>query len=85
MNLEAHAPPSKGATSRIGRGSLPSPDQCLQGRECYIDSIYVTIGACIVALLLSIWAGWKDHRRLEVSPSKGLGSNDEIAWGEAED
>jgi hypothetical protein len=36
--------------------------QCLVGRECYVESLYLTIGGCCVALLLSVWAGWRDKK-----------------------
>ena len=30
----------------------------------------MTIGACTVALMISIWAGWKDQRRSQVREVK---------------
>ncbi|KAF8890415.1 major facilitator superfamily domain-containing protein [Infundibulicybe gibba] len=51
-NLDAHenATPSPQAVS---------PPQCLQGRECYVDSLHLTIAA--------IWAGWRDRRKIALS------------------
>ena len=39
------------------------PPRCLQGRECYVDAIYLTIGTTLFAFLLSLWAGYRDSRR----------------------
>ena len=62
-NLDAHEP----AASPIG--STPpsiSARQCLAGRECYVQSLYLNILACVLALMLSVWAGrrdWSDWQR----------------------
>ena len=34
--------------------------RCLQGRDCYVDAIYLTIGASLLSFFLSIWAGYRD-------------------------
>ncbi|KAI0368451.1 MFS general substrate transporter [Pilatotrama ljubarskyi] len=44
------------------RGGIPGDHHCVQGRECYIDSIKLTIGVCCVALALGVYAGWHDLR-----------------------
>lgn len=67
-NLDAHAPHSASAVSTrlaklASRLGLPSSTQCLEGRECYRDSLKVTIGACCTALLLAMYSGWRDQRR----------------------
>lgn len=36
--------------------------QCLQGRTCYVDSLVLTTAACTLALVLSVYAGWRDYR-----------------------
>lgn len=46
------------------RRDLPSDRQCLKGRVCYMDTLYMTAGACFVALLLSVWAGARDRKKL---------------------
>jgi hypothetical protein len=74
MNLDAHSPPRSNRTSLLP--SAPSENQCLQGRACYIDSLYITIAACFLALFLSIWAGRKDRRK---SSLKGLAPA-EVVW-----
>ncbi|KAJ3998319.1 major facilitator superfamily domain-containing protein [Lentinula boryana] len=40
------------------------PRQCLDGLTCYVDSLHLTIGACVCALALSIWAVWRDRKRI---------------------
>ncbi|KAH7890307.1 major facilitator superfamily domain-containing protein [Phlebopus sp. FC_14] len=42
---------------------MASDRQCLGGRDCYVDSLRVTLVACTVALGLSVWAGIRDSRR----------------------
>ncbi|KAG6852615.1 hypothetical protein C0991_010464 [Blastosporella zonata] len=37
---------------------------CTLGRECYVFAVYLTTGACFVSTLLSLWAGWRDKKRL---------------------
>jgi hypothetical protein len=51
------------STLRTLAKRLEPGGQCLVGRECYVQSLYLTIGGCCVALLLSAWAGWRDRRR----------------------
>ncbi|KAH9007184.1 major facilitator superfamily domain-containing protein [Lactarius hatsudake] len=69
-NLDAHdpttleiSPPTSGAPPSI------SAHQCLTGRECYVQSLYLNIFACMIALALSVWAGRRDwshwKRRLQ--------------------
>ncbi|KAL1939679.1 hypothetical protein VTO73DRAFT_9712 [Trametes versicolor] len=54
-------PPSEGAIH--ARGGLPSAHHCIIGRECYRDSIKLTMVACTIALGLGIYAGWRDTKR----------------------
>lgn len=61
------------ATAIAVRGSLPSTEvRCSRGPECYVNSIYVTIAATILAIGLSIWAGVRDRRKI----SKALRSRE---------
>lgn len=71
-NLDSHASSPTTAESRqsipshtalLVRGGLPSELLCYQGRECYVDSLRMTILACIAAIFLSIYAGWLDRRK----------------------
>ena len=56
-NLDAHEPP-------LEVTAMPSPlianTRCLDGRGCYVQTLYVTIWACVIALGLSFWAGRRD-------------------------
>ncbi|KAI0301892.1 major facilitator superfamily domain-containing protein [Multifurca ochricompacta] len=56
-NLDAHELPAL---------QPASAHQCMAGRECYVRSLYLNLGACMVALGLSVWAGrrdWSDWQR----------------------
>ena len=60
-SLDAHG-------SKITEDLLPSafePPRCLQGRACYVDAISWTIGAAILSLLLSLWAGYRDSVKVK--------------------
>jgi len=74
-NLDAHAPESElrangtlalAANSLANRADLPSSHQCLDGRACYVDTIRLTIAACLLGLALGIYAGWRDRRRQRI-------------------
>ncbi|TFK53323.1 MFS general substrate transporter [Heliocybe sulcata] len=75
-NLDAHAAPedadqSVSPSSRLTRrGGLPSTHQCFDGGECYIASLYMTTVACLLALGLSIWVGWRDRKRSITGPKE---------------
>ena len=40
--------------------------QCLLGLNCYRNTIYITILATFLAILLSIWAGYRDWMKISV-------------------
>ncbi|KAF8812696.1 MFS general substrate transporter [Phlegmacium glaucopus] len=42
---------------------MDSMPNCLEGLDCYVGGIYFTIGTTVLAVLLSIWAGYKDRQR----------------------
>ncbi|KAF5374217.1 hypothetical protein D9758_004666 [Tetrapyrgos nigripes] len=66
----------------------PSQRQCDQGRACYVDTLYLTIGACALTVLLSIWAGWRDHKRIEASliePEADAEDNGRVEVNQTED
>ena len=56
-NLDAHEPP-------LEANAMPSPSianaRCLDGRGCYVQTLYMNIWACMIALGLSFWAGRRD-------------------------
>ncbi|KJA16098.1 hypothetical protein HYPSUDRAFT_47749 [Hypholoma sublateritium FD-334 SS-4] len=61
-NLDAHDP---GTTddALLTRVAASAP-QCLEGIECYVDTIYLTAGATFLSMLLSIWAGYRDRQKI---------------------
>lgn len=76
-NLDAHEPPAEATT-------IPSPliaaTQCLDGRGCYVQTLYVNIWACVIALGLSFWAGRRDwlHWQGRDQPGERM---DTVGWG----
>ncbi|KAI0030402.1 major facilitator superfamily domain-containing protein [Vararia minispora EC-137] len=70
--------------SRLGtRGGLPAGDgpQCFDGRACYVQCLYVTLAACVLATALSVLAGRRDwaHRRSRA------GLREEVLWEDEEE
>lgn len=58
--------PSPSASLKLIHDSDPTTSadlRCIQGLECYVDTIYLTIGVALLSILLSVWAGWRDKRR----------------------
>lgn len=79
--------------SLVRRGGIPDPNsdhQCFQGLECYASSLNITAAACVLALLLSIGATWRDkkvyaQRDLQIAESRrGNGANTPDTRGEQE-
>lgn len=72
-NLDAHSAPGTDITpSRVldfapkllpPNALLPSESQCLDGRNCYLASLYMSTLACCLALALGIWAGWRERQK----------------------
>ncbi|KLO13820.1 MFS general substrate transporter [Schizopora paradoxa] len=81
-NIDNHASPpaTSNSTTLVRKADLPSGQQCFDGRECYVSSLYLTIFACSVALVLSFYAGRKDRDRM---PSDEHGKSD-VIWEEDE-
>ncbi|KAA1479102.1 MFS general substrate transporter [Dentipellis sp. KUC8613] len=61
--IDANSTMSSTATlfARGGVG-FDASHQCLDGRACYVGSLYFTLLATVVALALGVWAGWRDYR-----------------------
>ncbi|KAF8580797.1 MFS general substrate transporter [Ramaria rubella] len=94
-NLDAHVPGSTAnstfATATLSaaglhpRAPIPSPEpghQCLEGRLCYADTLAVTTAACVVALVLSLVAAWRDRRKVR---DKYDSLPQEVIWEEPEE
>ncbi|KAF9068493.1 major facilitator superfamily domain-containing protein [Rhodocollybia butyracea] len=68
-NLDAHAP-STDATYAPSP-AIP-PGQCLDGLSCYVNTLHLTIGACMVAIGLSLWATWRDKKKQAEAEKEGI-------------
>ncbi|KAI0637554.1 MFS general substrate transporter [Trametes polyzona] len=66
------------------RGGIPSAHHCIVGRECYIDSIKMTIAACTIALGLAVYAGWRDFKRQRRHASRAEGLPAVVVWEDEE-
>ena len=66
-NLDAHrsSPPNLSHNPHTPLHVYTAP-QCLQGLNCYRNTIYFTMFATILAILLSIWAGYRDWMKISV-------------------
>src|SRR5712672_1181946 len=56
-NLDAHAPPEEPSPNVL---PTSSERQCLAGRECYVQTLYLNLWACVIVLGLAVWAGRRD-------------------------
>lgn len=68
-NLDSHIPAPSDSQSTA---------QCLIGVECYVASLHLTVGACIVALVLAVWAGLRDRRKLVIVSKVKV--PEEVVW-----
>jgi len=64
-NLDAHddvlkQPPMTPST-------VLSAPQCLSGLSCYVNTIYFTTAANLLAIVLSVWAGYRDRQKIASS------------------
>jgi len=60
-NLDAHSKHSSSPNSE------PVVVQCLQGLDCYVHGLYLTVGATFLSILLCIWAGYREKQRNRIS------------------
>lgn len=73
-NLDAHEthprlPDWKGTVSHH---TVTMPPRCMLGKECYVDTVYVTMVACFVAVLLSFWACLKDRKKIRMAATQAV-------------
>ena len=54
--------------------------QCFEGRECYVSSLYLTILACFVALGISVVSARRDKKRMTVTDVPPLDEDPEVIW-----
>ena len=76
-DLDAHVPLSTELTATNApihpRASAPEPGrQCLEGRACYKNTLAVTALACVVSLILSLVAAWRDRRKAKMMKYESL-------------
>jgi hypothetical protein len=77
-NLDAHEPGA--AQANIA----PAPSrQCLDGRQCYVDTLHITIAACFLAMVLSVWAAWRDRRK--IAAAERTVWRPDVVWEDTED
>ncbi|KIY63648.1 MFS general substrate transporter [Cylindrobasidium torrendii FP15055 ss-10] len=50
-NLDAHQPSAESLVK-----------YCMEGKFCYVESLYLTMGGCATALLLSVYASWRERK-----------------------
>ena len=82
-NLDAHESTGGHVTLDPPLTHVYSAPQCLLGRKCYLDTIYLTMFATFLAILLSIWAGYRDYRdRMKGAMLRktALASRSEVIW-----
>ncbi|CAE6453879.1 unnamed protein product [Rhizoctonia solani] len=61
-NFDNHSQPASFEPVKpVGEGLI-----CLEGRECYVASIYVALGSCCVGLVLSGIATWRSWKRRSI-------------------
>jgi len=75
-NLDAHE--TSPIESMASSTSL-AVGQCTLGRQCYVDALYLTAGACFLAILLSVLAGWRDRQKLAAGLRMSTRRN-EVIW-----
>ena len=87
-DFDAHAETEKATTlmTNIRRAGTGASQLCLQGRECYISTLRLTVAACSLALLLSIYAGYKDQKRMKFEqPDASQVLGQDVIWEEEEE
>ncbi|KAK0492757.1 major facilitator superfamily domain-containing protein [Armillaria luteobubalina] len=63
-NLDAHEPKDTKSEATVMRGDR----QCLEGKACYVDTLYLAIAGCFLALGLSVYACWRDRQKHAYDP-----------------
>jgi hypothetical protein len=79
-NLDAHTPMHSNITVS---DPLPPSAQCLEGQQCYVSSLHITVLACVLALIVSIWVGYRDRRKMTSKDMMRAG--EEVIWEELDE
>ena len=78
-NLDAHrSTPSHDVLLDRPPLHVYSAPQCLLGLNCYRDTLYLTMLATFLAILLSIWAGYRDRQKITMLRKTKLNVNEVI-------
>ena len=77
-NLDARGSPAHDAPIEAPPSiDVYSAPQCLLGLQCYRDTIYLTMITAFIAILLSIWAGYRDWLKIAMLRKTKLASRSE--------
>lgn len=81
-NLDAHEQLVE--SSPTPSRALPSISghRCLAGRECYVQTLYLNVWACMIALCLSVWAGRRDWVDWQARDQR-VDSMNNVEWEDA--
>ena len=77
-NLDAHGSPAHDALLNTPPIEVYSAPQCLLGLDCYLSTIYLTMLMTFFAILLSIWAGYRDRLKIAMLRKMKLASRSEV-------
>ncbi|CAA7269647.1 unnamed protein product [Cyclocybe aegerita] len=80
-NLDAHENAAKHKATPLKPGKVSAPPQCLQGLECYVTTIYLTMAATLLSILLSVLAAYRDKKKIDAAKRKRVASaRAEVFW-----
>ncbi|KAJ3509070.1 hypothetical protein NLJ89_g5413 [Agrocybe chaxingu] len=80
-NLDAHENAAKHKATALKPGKVAVPPQCLQGLECYVTTIYLTVAATFLSILLSVLAAYRDKKKINAAKRKRVASaRAEVFW-----
>ena len=77
-NLDAHSPPVHNTLVNTPPIHVYSAPQCMLGLDCYLDTIHITMLATFLAILLSIWAGYRDRLKIAMLRKAKLAAGLEV-------
>ena len=87
-NLDAHRSspnPSPHSAQTPLHVNNTAPPQCLLGLNCYRNTIYLTMLATFLAILLSIWAGYRDWLKIAMLRKTELADRSDLIWQDDEE
>lgn len=85
-NLDAHRSSPPNSSHNPTPLHVYTAPQCLLGLNCYRNTIYLTMFATILAILLSIWAGYRDWMKISVLGKTELvvADRNDLIWRDEE-